>query len=42
MDSIPLQQIPPSKPLIGTEILFESKHLMRQINYWDIFQLVKK
>lgn len=42
MDSITLQQIPRSKPFIATEILFESKYLMRQINYCDIFQLLKK
>lgn len=42
MDCITLQQIPHSKPFIATEILFKSKYLMRQINYYDTFLLVKK
>lgn len=42
MDCIALQQSPYSNPVIGAEILFEGKCLIRQINYCDIFQLGKR
>lgn len=42
MDCIALQQSLYSNPVIGAEILVESKYLIRQVNYCDIFKLCKR
>lgn len=42
MDCIALQQSLYSNPVIEAEILVESKYLIRQVNYCDIFKLCKR
>lgn len=42
MDYIALQWSPYSNPVIGAKISFESKYLIKQINYCDIFELGKR